>query len=179
MHHEAFCVQQRAGSEHLVIRVPEKLRDRYGLNFRVNDSPLVLAEAQFLVARELRFENWAALKRHIAEMTLAREAMSVSVLDSDLRTLHIRCGADLKDPLQAAGFHGDFYDHTYPYLLGPVREGPDSLRQRARFIVEKAEQERIERDFEMFLRDVEEDEGLRQAMNLYKNEKKKKKSQRN
>ncbi|KIW03195.1 uncharacterized protein PV09_05421 [Verruconis gallopava] len=37
----------------------------------------------------------------------------------------------------------------------------------------KQDQERIERDFEMFLRDVEEDENLRQAMNLYKNERKK------
>jgi nonsense-mediated mRNA decay protein 3 len=34
--------------------------------------------------------------------------------------------------------------------------------------------EKLERDYEMFLRDVEEDEGLRQAMNLYRNEKKKK-----
>ncbi len=104
---------------------------------RFTGTPPRLAEAQFLIARELRFENWAALKRHIAGMTLAREAMSASVLDSDLRTLHIRCGADLKGPLQAAGFHGDFYDHTYPYLLGPVREGPDCLRQRAHFIVER------------------------------------------
>src|ERR1700722_285368 len=35
-----------------------------------------LAEAQYLIARELRFDNWAALKRHITEMTLAREAMN-------------------------------------------------------------------------------------------------------
>jgi hypothetical protein len=104
---------------------------------RFEGTPPKLAEAQFLIARELRFESWAALKRHIAEMTLAREAMNASVLDSDLRTLHIRCGADLKEPLQAAGFRGDFYDHTYPYLLGPVREGPDCLKQRARFIVER------------------------------------------
>ena len=34
----------------------------------------------------------------------------------------------------------------------------------------KQDQEKIERDFEMFLRDVEEDEGLRAALNLYKNE---------
>jgi len=104
---------------------------------RFEHTPPKLAEAQFLIARELRFESWAALKQHIAEMSLAREAMNASVLDSDLRTLHIRCGADLKEPLQAAGFRGDFYDHTYPYLLGPVREGPDCLQQRARFIVER------------------------------------------
>ena len=103
---------------------------------RFKHTPPKLAEAQFLIARELRFDSWAALKRHITEMTLAREAMNSSVLDNDLRTLHIRCGSDLKEPLQAAGFHGDFYDHTYPYLIGPVREGPDCLQQRARFIVD-------------------------------------------
>ena len=104
---------------------------------RFKGTPPKLAEAQFLIARELRFDSWASLKRHIAVMTLAHEAMSASVIDSDLRTLHIRCGADLKEPLQAAGFRGDFYDHTYPYLIGPVREGSDCLKQRARFIVER------------------------------------------
>src|SRR5215469_13025038 len=99
-------------------------------------SPPKLAEAQYLIAKELRFDSWAALKRHIAEMARARGAMNASVLDRDLRTLHIRCGSDLKESLREAGFHGDYYEHSYPYLIGPVREGPDCLRQRARFIVE-------------------------------------------
>lgn len=103
---------------------------------RFQGAPPKLAEAQFLIARELRFDSWGALKRHIAAMTLARAALNGAVLDSDLRTLHIRCGSDLKEPLQAAGFSGDFYEHNYPYLIGPVREGPDCLRQRARFIVD-------------------------------------------
>jgi hypothetical protein len=58
-----------------------------------------LAEAQYLIAQELRFENWAALKRHVAELTLAREAASLDALDGDLRTLHVRCGRDLQHPL--------------------------------------------------------------------------------
>ena len=104
-----------------------------------------LAEAQYLIAQELRFDNWAALKRHIAAMTREREAALAqaalppdarSLLDGDLRTLHIRCGSDLKAPLQNAGFRGDFYEHNYPYLIGPVREGPGCLEQRARFLVE-------------------------------------------
>lgn len=100
-------------------------------------SPPKLAEAQYLIARELRFENWAALKRHIAAMNREREsALAGSLLDGDLRTLHIRCGSDLKNPLQNAGFGGDFYEHNYPYLIGPVREGPGCLEQRARFLVE-------------------------------------------
>src|ERR1700756_4437859 len=62
-------------------------------------SPPRLAEAQHLIAKELRFDNWAALKRHTAEMTRAHEAMNASALDGDLRTLHIRCGHDLQESL--------------------------------------------------------------------------------
>jgi hypothetical protein len=99
-------------------------------------SPPKLAEAQYLIARELRFDNWASLKRHIADMTLARDAMTASVPDGDLRTLHIRCGHDLQGSLKEAGFGGDYYVDTYPYLIGPVREGPGCLAQRARHIVD-------------------------------------------
>src|SRR3984957_8502706 len=94
------------------------------------------AEAQHLIARELRFDNWASLKRHIAEMTLAREAMNASVPDGDLRTLLIRCGHDLQASLKEAGFGGDYYVDIYPYMIGPVREGQGCLEQRARHIVD-------------------------------------------
>ena len=127
-----------------------------------------LAEAQYLIARELRFESWAELKRHIAEMTRERESALAqaalppdarSLLDSDLRTLHIRCGSDLKIPLQNAGFGGDFYEHNYPYLIGPVREGPDCLEQRARFLVESyADSRDPPLQYEAVLRGLERDE---------------------
>jgi hypothetical protein len=108
-------------------------------------SPPRLAEAQFLIAQELRFDNWAALKRHIARMTREREAArsqlslpsdAPSFLDGDRRTLHVRCGSDIKEALQEAGFRGDFYEHSYPYLIGPVCEGRGSLEQCARFLVD-------------------------------------------
>ena len=78
---------------------------------RFKSSPR-LAEAQYLIAQELRFDNWAALKRHIAAMTREREAAQAqvaltsdapSLLDGELRTLHIRCGSDIEAPLQDAG----------------------------------------------------------------------------
>jgi hypothetical protein len=106
-------------------------------------SPPKLAEAQYLIARELRFDNWASLKRHIAAMTREREAAQAqvalpsdapSLIDGEMRTLHVRCGGDIREPLQAAGFRGDFYEHNYPYLIGPVLEGPGCLEQRARFL---------------------------------------------
>ena len=122
---------------------------------RFKGSSPKLAEAQFLIARELRFDSWAALKRHIAEMTHAREAMSASVLDGDLRTLHIRGGHDLINLSQQAGFRGDWYVDVYTYLEGPVREGPGSLEQRARFIVDTYRQDG---DYEGQTRGFEEDE---------------------
>jgi hypothetical protein len=131
-------------------------------------SPPKLAEAQYLIAQELRFENWAALKRHIAEMTGERESVLAqaalppdarSLLDGDLRTLHIRCGSDLKIPLQRAGFGGDFYEHNYPYLIGPVREGRGCLEQRARFLVESyADSRDPPLEYEAVLRGLERDE---------------------
>jgi len=99
-------------------------------------SPPKLAEAQYLIARELRFDNWASLKRHIAEMTLARGAMHASAPDSDVPTLHVRCGHDLQEPLKEAGFGGNYYVDVYPYIIGPVREGSGCLEQRARHIVD-------------------------------------------
>jgi hypothetical protein len=104
-------------------------------------SPPQLAEAQRLIAAELRFPSWAALKRHVAAMTREREAIEAQAaarapLDAERRTLHVRCGSDLRELLQAAGFRGDFYEHSYPYLIGPVRDGgPGCLEERARFLV--------------------------------------------
>jgi hypothetical protein len=113
---------------------------------KFRQSPPKLAEAQFAIARELRFENWAALKQHIAAMTRERSRMerhakapartSGLVLDGDVRTLHIRCGSDLRRPLQDAGFCGDFFEYSYPYLIGPVREGSRCLEERAQFLVD-------------------------------------------
>jgi len=110
---------------------------------RFTSQPPKLAEAQHLIAGDLRFDNWAALKRHVNAMSRERESIGqwtlanagiAGALDADLRTLHIRCGSDIRERLQAAGFTGDFHEHNYPYLIGPVREGPDALEQRARFL---------------------------------------------
>lgn len=58
-----------------------------------------------------------------------------SVLDADLRTLHVRCGHDIQHTLREAGLHGDFGLHINPYLQGPVTQAADWLEQRARFII--------------------------------------------
>jgi hypothetical protein len=109
---------------------------------RFSACPPRLAEAQFEIARELRFQSWAELKRHIAAMQRERATLEMAAqrgampaIDGDLRTLHVRCGSDIETALRQACFAGDFYEHSYPYLIGPVREGPGCLEQRAQFLV--------------------------------------------
>jgi hypothetical protein len=128
--------------------------------------PPQLAEAQYQIARELRFASWAELKRHIAAMRREREALEASAklggartIDADLRTLHVRCGSDIESTLRQAGFGGDFYEHSYPYLIGPVREGAGCLEQRARFLVASYGDSRDPPlEYERVLADLERDE---------------------
>jgi hypothetical protein len=99
---------------------------------------LQLALAQHCIARELRFANWAALKLHIEAMAQTRAALDGGSRDSDCRTMHIRCGDDIRQPLLEAGFTGTFNRHINPYLQGPVTDAPGWLEQRARFIMDSA-----------------------------------------
>ena len=97
-----------------------------------------LADAQFAIARELRFANWAELKTHIASMDRQRAAIDAKspALDGDLKTLHIRCGHDIQEPLAQAGFIGDFFVHAFPYITAPLRNGSRGLELMARHLVE-------------------------------------------
>ncbi len=123
-----------------------------------------LAEAQQLIAAELRFDSWAALKRHVAAMTREREAMAAPAtgshgLDAGSRTLHVRCGSDLEQPLRVAGFRGEFYEHSYPYLIGPVRDdGPGCLEERARFLVTRYDSEERPLAYERVLEALQREE---------------------
>ena len=99
---------------------------------------LKLADAQLVIARELRFASWAKLKAHIALMDRQRTAIeqNYSAPDGEMKTLHIRCGSDIQKTLQDAGFVGDFLEHAIPYCMGPVTSGSDRHELMARFIVE-------------------------------------------
>jgi len=55
-------------------------------------------------------------------------------LDSDLSTLHIRCGSDIRTKLQEAGFTGAFLEVSDPYCQGPVPRDGDLLEARAGFL---------------------------------------------
>lgn len=85
-------------------------------------SNIKLADAQFIIARENGLSSWAKLKRHIELMTRASEQIAQGHMspDNDYKTLHIRCGNDIKDALQTCGFTGDFLEVSNPFPQGPV-----------------------------------------------------------
>lgn len=58
------------------------------------------------------------------------------MLDSDLATLHIRCGSDICDGLRQAGFTGDFLEYSDPICEGPVPDLLDLIGKRAHFLAE-------------------------------------------
>lgn len=93
-----------------------------------------LADAQFVIARELRFASWAKLKAHIASMDCQHTAIDgkAPAPDRDLKTLHVRCGHDIEETLVEAGFVGEFLAHAYPYGTLPLTNGPDRLERMAR-----------------------------------------------
>jgi len=115
-----------------------------------------LADAQFVIARELRFSSWAGLKTHIQSMDRERAAIDEKrpAPDADLKTLHIRCGHDIQERISEA-FVGDFWPYVLPYCVGPVSKGPDRNELMARFIADTFPKEDDSRTYESEL------EGLR------------------
>ncbi len=88
-----------------------------------NQHPAKLADAQRTIARELGFTKWEGLKAHTQATAIEQAALrsgSPSALDGDARTLHIRCGSDIRDGLAIAGFRGDYLSFAYPFVHGPA-----------------------------------------------------------
>lgn len=98
-------------------------------------SAIKLTDAQFAIARELRFDSWRDLRAHLTAQAAAREAIAQRgpAIDAGMPTLHIRCGSDIKGELEAARFNGDFLELWDPFPVGPVTNSPDWIAQRARF----------------------------------------------
>lgn len=94
------------------------------------DSPagtITFQTACQVIAHELGLPDWAGLVAHIAGMEAERGCRDS--LDDSLRTLHIRCGSDIKMRLDQAGFAGDFLEYSNPFCVGPVTGDPDQPEQ--------------------------------------------------
>jgi hypothetical protein len=125
----------KAADPEALSRLAAVRRDTVGQNSL--PAAVKLAQAQYVIARELRFASWAKLKAHVESMERQRAAIEERrpAPDGDLKTLHIRCGLDIKETLLDAEFVGDFLEHAIPYCLVPVTLGPDRYELIARYLV--------------------------------------------
>ncbi|OXI78364.1 hypothetical protein CFB40_36480 [Burkholderia sp. AU31652] len=89
-----------------------------GENLRRAASP-VLADAQWLIARELGFASWPKLKSHADAIEFAARHPEFAANDT-ADTQHWRCGNDIAHGLGVAGFRGEFHVFADPYCMGPV-----------------------------------------------------------
>ena len=99
-----------------------------------------LADSQLVIARENGFPSWPAMKRHIDQIAERhRQIASGTVPDLDTKsTLHLRCGSDIRNGLEIAGFVGDFLEFADPFCQGPVPDLPldQFVETRADFIAQ-------------------------------------------
>lgn len=103
-------------------RAKELFKDWQTNNSGPNESSK-LNDAQLAIAQQHGFRRWADFKAHIEQANIARDALQSgqpTALDADARTLHIRCGTDIKHGLAIAGFNGDFMCFVDLYVHGSV-----------------------------------------------------------
>lgn len=119
--------QQKKRAKELLRALREKIPEAIARGQRLGINPdgdrPQLSDAQLILAREHGFGKWTDLEAHIGRARIARSAMAQgrpSALDTDRRTLHIRCGNDIMHKLSIAGFTGDFLAFSDPYVQGPV-----------------------------------------------------------
>ncbi|WP_417823544.1 DUF1835 domain-containing protein [Thalassospira lucentensis] len=101
-------------------------------------SDIKLADAQWVIARENGFASWPKMKTHIdqiAERNRQIKNGTPATLDTD-KTLHLRCGSDIRHGLKIAGFKGAFLEFADPFCQGPVPDLPldQFVQTRADFI---------------------------------------------
>lgn len=83
-----------------------------------------LADAQWLIARDLGFSSWPALKAHADAVDFAARHPR-SEADGEAQVQHWRCGNDIAHSLGVAGFRGAFHMFADPLCMGPVPDVPD------------------------------------------------------
>jgi hypothetical protein len=98
--------------------------------------PAKLSDAQLVIAREIGLPSWPKLKAHILAMRGMRDRIAHDAVapDTDIATLHLRCGSDIRSRLTEAGFVGDFLEYSDPLCHGPVIDDPAWIDQRADFL---------------------------------------------
>ncbi|MDR6712875.1 hypothetical protein J2W83_002477 [Pseudomonas hunanensis] len=83
------------------------------------ERPAQLADAQYLIARDLGFASWPRLKAHCDTLAFALAHPDFVASDTP-DTCHWRCGNDIQHSLQLAGFKGQLRMYADPLCMGPV-----------------------------------------------------------
>ncbi|AYC34476.1 DUF1835 domain-containing protein [Pseudomonas cavernae] len=131
--------QQRKRAKELLRRLkqndPDAWRAMRAQGASCTAMTVQLADAQWLIARELGFVSWPRLKAHLDAIAFAARHPTFSA-DDEASTLHLRCGNDISHTLQLAGFQGEFQSFIDPLVMGPVPDLPlaDYLAVRAEFV---------------------------------------------
>jgi hypothetical protein len=128
-----------------------------------------LSEAQLVIARELGLPSWPRLKAHVQRMDRTWDCIVERDVapDSDMPTLHLRCGSDIGPTLKQAGFVGDFLEYSDPLCQGPVLDEPTWLDRRALFIAESYGAGSGQTFDEIAVKLAKAEEGLRAAAGQY------------
>lgn len=116
-----------------------RLQEQHPRGERLAPAEAQLADAQAAIAREAGFASWAKLKAHTERLSQARSEMDRPEAAPDTaKTLHVRCGSDLRSALERGGFVGGFLEFADPYCQGPVRDLPEPalVELRAGYIAE-------------------------------------------
>jgi hypothetical protein len=94
-----------------------------------------LADAQWLIARDLGFASWPKLKAHADAVAFAARHPRFDA-DDEAGTQHWRCGNDIAHSLRLAGFQGEFHMFADPLCMGPAPDIADAdfLELRSEFI---------------------------------------------
>ena len=115
--------QQRKRAKELLQRLRTGAAPEHLAQLGSRSSAPRLADAQWLIARDLGFSSWPKLKAHIDAIDFAARNPQF-VADDEARTQHWRCGNDIQHSLNLAGFTGSFHMFTDPLCMGPVRDLP-------------------------------------------------------
>lgn len=112
-----------------------------------------LADVHLSLARELGLSSWSKLLSHIDSLDRNKSADGVPLpaLDNDLKTLHVRCGHDIQQTLEQAGFTGDFLPYIEPLCVGPLCLDEKTLSViRAEYVYDRllSEMKEIERSLD-------------------------------
>lgn len=99
-------------------------------------APVDMDAAREIIARELGLPDWPGLEAHVQSLDRARRAIADGgpAPDAAVSTLHVRCGGDLRQPLAAAGFRGEYLEYADPLCQGPLVARPDWIATRAAFL---------------------------------------------